>query len=58
MAGWSAFGGQLLDAVLSHAAGNGFARVVLSPSERSVPFYLRAGSGPADTLLLWTPPAG
>ena len=51
-------GRQLLGAVLSHAAGNGFARVVLSPSERSVPFYQRAGFGPADTLLLWTPPGG
>jgi GNAT superfamily N-acetyltransferase len=42
-------GGQLLDAVL------GFARVMLSPSERSIPFYERAGFGPADALMLWTP---
>jgi len=28
---------------------------VLSPSERSVPFYRRAGFGPADALMLWTP---
>jgi GNAT superfamily N-acetyltransferase len=50
-------GGQLLDAVLSHARGCGFARVVLSPSARSVPFYRRAGFAPAESLLLWTPPS-
>jgi len=48
-------GRQLLDAVLGHARQHDFARVVLSPSERSVPFYRRAGFGPADALLLWTP---
>jgi hypothetical protein len=42
-------------AVLGHARQPDFARVVLSPSERSVPSYRRAGFGPADTLLLWTP---
>jgi GNAT superfamily N-acetyltransferase len=51
-------GGQLLDAVLGYAARHGLARVVLSPSPRSVPFYRQAGFGPADTLLLWTPPPG
>jgi GNAT superfamily N-acetyltransferase len=49
-------GRQLLDAVLSHASENGFARVVLSPSTRSVPFYKRAGFAPAESLMLWTPP--
>jgi GNAT superfamily N-acetyltransferase len=48
-------GRQLLDAVLAYAAEKAFARVVLSPSERSIPFYERAGFGPADELLLWTP---
>jgi GNAT superfamily N-acetyltransferase len=48
-------GGQLLDAVLGYASENGFVRVVLSPSERSIPFYERAGFGPADALMLWTP---
>jgi GNAT superfamily N-acetyltransferase len=48
-------GRQLLDAVLGYAAENGFARVVLSPSERSIPFYARAGFGAADVLMLWTP---
>src|ERR1700729_1762933 len=51
-------GGQLLDAVLGYASENGFVRVVLSPSERSIPFYERAGFGPADALLLWTPGGG
>jgi GNAT superfamily N-acetyltransferase len=49
-------GTQLLDAVLSHAGRSGFARVVLSPSARSVPFYQRAGFIQAESLMLWTPP--
>jgi GNAT superfamily N-acetyltransferase len=49
-------GGRLLDAVLRYGTEAGLARVVLSPSERSVEFYRRAGFRPADTLLLWTPP--
>jgi GNAT superfamily N-acetyltransferase len=48
-------GRQLLDAVLGYAAGHRFARVVLSPSERSIPFYRRAGFRSADELLVWTP---
>ena len=48
-------GGQLLGAVLGYAREHHFARVVLSPSERSIPFYRRAGFGPADILMLWTP---
>jgi GNAT superfamily N-acetyltransferase len=49
-------GRRLLDAVLGYAAEEGFVRVVLSPSERSVPFYRRAGFRAADELLVWTPP--
>jgi GNAT superfamily N-acetyltransferase len=49
-------GGKLLDALLGYADANGFARVVLSPSQRAVPFYERAGFVPADTLLLRTLP--
>jgi GNAT superfamily N-acetyltransferase len=45
-------GGRLLDALLEYADEHDFARVVLSPSARSVPFYERAGFRPADTLLL------
>jgi len=50
-------GRRLLDAVLGYATGRGFVRVVLSPSERSIPFYRRAGFRAADELLVWTPPA-
>jgi len=32
--------------------------MVLSPSQRSIPFYRRAGFGPADALLLREHPAG
>jgi GNAT superfamily N-acetyltransferase len=49
-------GGQLLSALLGYADDKGFVRVVLSPSERSVPFYERAGFGPAGALMLRTPP--
>jgi GNAT superfamily N-acetyltransferase len=45
-------GRRLLDAVLAHADAEGFARLVLSPSERSVPFYERAGFAPATSLML------
>jgi GNAT superfamily N-acetyltransferase len=48
-------GGQLLGALLGYAREHHFARVVLSPSERSIPFYRRAGFGPADVLMVWTP---
>ncbi len=45
-------GRLLLDAVLDHARSEGFARVVLHPSDRAIPFYHRAGFGPADMLLV------
>jgi GNAT superfamily N-acetyltransferase len=45
-------GRLLLDAVTAHADKNHYARLVLSPSERSVPFYERAGFAPATSLLL------
>jgi len=47
-------GGKLIGALLEYADENRFARVVLSPSERSIPFYERVGFGPADALLLRT----
>lgn len=44
--------GQLLvDALMAYARREGLVRVVLSPSEKSVPFYERAGFGPADSLM-------
>jgi GNAT superfamily N-acetyltransferase len=48
-------GSQLVNAALSYADQNGFARVVLSPTERSIPLYERAGFGPADALMLRNP---
>ena len=48
-------GGRLLDALLHYADEHGFARVVLNPSERAIPLYLRAGFRPASALLVRTP---
>lgn len=45
-------GRLLLDTLLDHARAEGFARVVLHPSDRAIPFYHRAGFGPADMLLV------
>jgi GNAT superfamily N-acetyltransferase len=45
-------GRLLLDAVTAHADEQGFARLVLSPSERSVPFYARHGFEPATSLMV------
>jgi len=49
-------GGKLLHTLLGYADANRFARVVLSPSERAIPFYERAGFAPAQSLLLRTLP--
>jgi GNAT superfamily N-acetyltransferase len=50
-------GGQLLSACMEHGREQRFVRVVLSPSERSVPFYRRAGfRAAADDLMLITLP--
>ena len=49
-------GSQLVSAALNYADENGFVRVVLSPTERSIPLYERAGFGAADALMLRTPP--
>ena len=45
-------GSRLLDACATYADQHGFARVVLSPSERSVPLYARHGFAPATSLML------
>jgi GNAT superfamily N-acetyltransferase len=47
-------GGRLLDALLRYADEHDFARVVLNPSERAIPLYLRAGFRPASALLVRT----
>ncbi|KAA2267110.1 GNAT family N-acetyltransferase [Solihabitans fulvus] len=44
-------GTALLDAAIGHARDLGAARIVLSPSDRSMPFYQRAGFGPATMLM-------
>jgi GNAT superfamily N-acetyltransferase len=51
-------GAALLAALLAHADANRLARVVLSPSPRSVPLYRRSGFGPADMLLARPLPPG
>lgn len=45
-------GRRLLDAALDHANEQQYVRIVLAPSERSVPFYRRAGFRDADELLV------
>ncbi|GCD92343.1 N-acetyltransferase [Nocardioides sp. LS1] len=48
-------GGRMLDALTAYADEQGFVRVVLSPSPRSVPFYLRGGFEPATSLMVRLP---
>ncbi|GAA2994860.1 GNAT family N-acetyltransferase [Actinokineospora diospyrosa] len=45
-------GAALMSALLKYAEDLGCPRVVLTPSERAVPFYRRAGFSPAESLLL------
>jgi len=45
-------GSQLLRALLAYADYHGYERVVLRPSQRSVPFYQRAGFTPGTELLV------
>lgn len=45
-------GGALVAACTAHADAEGFARVVLSPSERSVAFYERCGFRQATGLMV------
>ena len=51
-------GRRLLDAAVEHARRAAFARLVLSPTERAVPFYARAGFRPATSLLIMEPVDG
>ncbi|MGH8840343.1 MAG: GNAT family N-acetyltransferase [Jiangellaceae bacterium] len=45
-------GTALLEAAVAHARGEGFVRLVLNPSERSVPLYERFGFRPSRLLQL------
>lgn len=45
-------GGRLVDELLRRADGGGLVRVVLSPSQQSLPLYARHGFGPADELVV------
>lgn len=45
-------GSALMTAAVDYADAHGFARLVLSPSERSTAFYERAGFSPATSLML------
>src|SRR5579862_3380399 len=45
-------GSLLLGALLAHADSHGYVRVVLSPSERAVSFYQRAGFTQATELMV------
>ena len=50
-------GAQLAAALLEHADAIGLERIVLSPTERSRPFYASLGFNPASNLLLRPRPA-
>lgn len=50
-------GDALVAACTAYADAHGFARIVLSPSERSVPFYARAGFTPATALMVRPAPS-
>ncbi|WP_026423107.1 GNAT family N-acetyltransferase [Actinokineospora inagensis] len=54
----SGVGTDLLTAALDHADTRGHVRVVLSPSERAIPLYRRAGFDTADSLMLRRLPGG
>jgi GNAT superfamily N-acetyltransferase len=45
-------GSQLLEAAVAYADEHDFARIVLTPTEQSIPYYSRAGFVPATALLV------
>jgi GNAT superfamily N-acetyltransferase len=45
-------GGELMDAALAHARAEGVAEAIVWPTERSIPFYERAGFGTERAPLL------
>ncbi|WP_182526057.1 GNAT family N-acetyltransferase [Nocardioides dongkuii] len=48
-------GSRLLAACTTYCDEQCFVRIVLSPSERSVPLYARSGFAPATSLMVRTP---
>lgn len=48
-------GSRMLAALTSYSDDHGLVRVILSPSERSVPFYERAGFSASNALMLRMP---
>lgn len=48
----SGLGRLMLDACTEYADAHDFVRILLSPSERSVPLYARAGFGPATEVMI------
>lgn len=54
----SGLGTALLDALTDRADAEGFVRVVLSPTERSIPFYERGGFRAAYDLMIRPQPTG
>ncbi|TQL69570.1 RimJ/RimL family protein N-acetyltransferase [Nocardioides albertanoniae] len=51
-------GTAMLEALTGHADDEGFVRIVLSPSEKSIPFYARAGFREAYDLMIRPQPTG
>jgi GNAT superfamily N-acetyltransferase len=45
-------GSRLLEAAVAYADEHDFARIVLTPTEESIPYYSRAGFVPATALLV------
>lgn len=54
----SGLGTEMLTALTDHADAEGFVRVVLSPSEKSIPFYERGGFRAAYDLMVRPQPTG
>ena len=54
----SGIGAAMLQALTDHADHAGFVRIVLSPSDRSIPYYERAGFREAYDLLIRPQPTG
>ena len=49
------FGRALIEQVLSEARLRGYSKIVLSPTELSIPLYVRCGFTEDSGLMLWRP---